>query len=120
MVSWRSTSTPAAPVSTNIGAVDVSRPLARTIGTPLCEDRFCSLDLTLTGDRGPGTAPLLVRCHDEATQAREICARVLEASAWRNVSNTFGRKPASMPIPVSCTDTRSSIWSGSVGSSESS
>lgn len=40
------------------------------------------LDLTLTGDRGPGiqgVAPLLVRCHDEATQAREICARVLEA-----------------------------------------
>ena len=24
-------------------------------------------------------APLLVRCHDEATQAREICARVLAA-----------------------------------------
>jgi DNA helicase-2/ATP-dependent DNA helicase PcrA len=37
------------------------------------------LDLTLTGDRGPGAAPLLVRCHDEATQAREICARVLDA-----------------------------------------
>ena len=37
------------------------------------------LDLTLTGDRGPGMAPLLVRCHDEATQAREICARVLDA-----------------------------------------
>jgi DNA helicase II / ATP-dependent DNA helicase PcrA len=37
------------------------------------------LDLTLTGDRGPGMAPLLVRCHDEATQAREICTRVLEA-----------------------------------------
>jgi DNA helicase II / ATP-dependent DNA helicase PcrA len=37
------------------------------------------LDLTLTGDRGPGMAPLLVRCHDEATQAREVCARVLEA-----------------------------------------
>jgi DNA helicase-2/ATP-dependent DNA helicase PcrA len=37
------------------------------------------LDLTLTGDRGPGMAPLLVRCHDEAAQAREICARVLEA-----------------------------------------
>jgi DNA helicase-2/ATP-dependent DNA helicase PcrA len=36
------------------------------------------LDLTLTGDRGPGVAPLLVRCHDEATQAREICARVLD------------------------------------------
>ena len=37
------------------------------------------LDLKLSGDRGPGVAPLLVRCHDEATQAREICARVLEA-----------------------------------------
>jgi DNA helicase II / ATP-dependent DNA helicase PcrA len=37
------------------------------------------LDLKLTGDRGAGMAPLLVRCHDEATQAREICARVLEA-----------------------------------------
>jgi ATP-dependent DNA helicase UvrD/PcrA len=37
------------------------------------------LDLTLSGDRGPGMAPLLVRCHDEATQAREICTRVLEA-----------------------------------------
>ncbi|HEX6857025.1 MAG TPA: ATP-dependent helicase [Streptosporangiaceae bacterium] len=37
------------------------------------------LDLRLSGDRGPGVAPLLVRCHDEATQAREICARVLEA-----------------------------------------
>src|SRR5580700_3754187 len=37
------------------------------------------LDLTLTGDRGPGVPPLLVRCHDEATQAREICSRILEA-----------------------------------------
>ena len=37
------------------------------------------LDLRLTGDRGPGLAPLLVRCHDEATQARELCARVLDA-----------------------------------------
>jgi DNA helicase II / ATP-dependent DNA helicase PcrA len=35
------------------------------------------LDLTLTGDRGPGVPPLLVRCHDEATQAREICVRIL-------------------------------------------
>ena len=46
------------------------------------------LGLKLAGDRGAGgvgqsgesgTAPLLVRCHDEATQAREVCARVLEA-----------------------------------------
>jgi ATP-dependent DNA helicase UvrD/PcrA len=37
------------------------------------------LELTLTGDRGHAMAPLLVRCHDEATQAREICARVLAA-----------------------------------------
>jgi len=37
------------------------------------------LGLTLTGDRGAGMAPLLVRCHDEATQAREICARALDA-----------------------------------------
>jgi DNA helicase II / ATP-dependent DNA helicase PcrA len=37
------------------------------------------LDLTLTGDRGPGGPPLLVRCHDEATQAREICTRILES-----------------------------------------
>ena len=38
------------------------------------------LDLTdLTGDRGPGVPPLLVRCHDEATQAREICSRILES-----------------------------------------
>jgi DNA helicase-2/ATP-dependent DNA helicase PcrA len=35
------------------------------------------LGLTLSGDRGPGVPPLLVRCHDEATQAREICARIL-------------------------------------------
>src|ERR1700689_2011744 len=35
------------------------------------------LGLTLGGDRGPGVPPLLVRCHDEATQAREICARIL-------------------------------------------
>ena len=37
------------------------------------------LELALTADRGGGHAPVLVRCHDEATQAREICARVLEA-----------------------------------------
>jgi ATP-dependent DNA helicase UvrD/PcrA len=37
------------------------------------------LGLSLTGDRGAGPAPLLVRCHDEAAQAREICARLLDA-----------------------------------------
>jgi DNA helicase-2/ATP-dependent DNA helicase PcrA len=37
------------------------------------------LDLTLSGERGHGMAPVMVRCHDEAAQAREICARVLEA-----------------------------------------
>jgi DNA helicase-2/ATP-dependent DNA helicase PcrA len=37
------------------------------------------LELSLVSDRGTGAAPMLVRCHDEATQAREICARVLAA-----------------------------------------
>jgi len=37
------------------------------------------LELVLTADRGTGQPPLLVRCHDEATQAREICTRVLQA-----------------------------------------
>jgi ATP-dependent DNA helicase UvrD/PcrA len=37
------------------------------------------LELELTGQRGTGHAPQLVRCHDEATQAREIVARVLDA-----------------------------------------
>jgi DNA helicase-2/ATP-dependent DNA helicase PcrA len=36
------------------------------------------LELALAASRGAGAAPLLVRCHDEATQAREICARVLD------------------------------------------
>ena len=35
------------------------------------------LELVLSADRGQGQQPLLIRCHDEATQAREICARVL-------------------------------------------
>jgi len=34
--------------------------------------------VTGPGDRGAGLRPVLVRCHDEATQAREICARVLD------------------------------------------
>jgi DNA helicase II / ATP-dependent DNA helicase PcrA len=38
------------------------------------------LELALTAAReAPGAVPVLVRCHDEATQAREICARVLDA-----------------------------------------
>jgi DNA helicase-2/ATP-dependent DNA helicase PcrA len=37
------------------------------------------LALELSGVRGAGQAPLLVRCHDEATQAREIAARVLDS-----------------------------------------
>ena len=36
------------------------------------------LELALTAARETGAAPVLVRCHDEATQAREICARVLD------------------------------------------
>src|SRR6202012_3660836 len=37
------------------------------------------LELSLAGVRGAGSAPQLVRCHDEATQPREITARILEA-----------------------------------------
>ena len=37
------------------------------------------LELTLTAHRAAGPMPTLVRCYDEATQAREICGRVLEA-----------------------------------------
>jgi DNA helicase-2/ATP-dependent DNA helicase PcrA len=37
------------------------------------------LELNLHPARGPGEPPQLVRCHDEATQAREICTRVLAA-----------------------------------------
>jgi DNA helicase-2/ATP-dependent DNA helicase PcrA len=37
------------------------------------------LELALSAHRGGGQPPMLVRCHDEATQAREICARVLAA-----------------------------------------
>ncbi len=39
--------------------------------------QYDGLELALTAERGHGQRPLLVRCHDEATQAREICARVL-------------------------------------------
>ena len=37
------------------------------------------LELVLTAARGSGGRPLMVRCHDEGTQAREICARILDA-----------------------------------------
>jgi DNA helicase-2/ATP-dependent DNA helicase PcrA len=36
------------------------------------------LELMLRPERGTGCRPALVRCHDEATQAREICSRVLD------------------------------------------
>jgi len=39
--------------------------------------QFEGLELALSAERGAGHRPLLIRCHDEATQAREICARVL-------------------------------------------
>jgi DNA helicase II / ATP-dependent DNA helicase PcrA len=39
--------------------------------------QYGGLELALSAERGQGHRPLLVRCHDEATQAREICARVL-------------------------------------------
>jgi len=39
--------------------------------------QFDGLELALTAERGDGHLPQLVRCHDEATQAREICARIL-------------------------------------------
>jgi DNA helicase II / ATP-dependent DNA helicase PcrA len=35
------------------------------------------LELALSAERSHGQPPLLVRCYDEASQAREICARVL-------------------------------------------
>jgi ATP-dependent DNA helicase UvrD/PcrA len=37
------------------------------------------LELALTAARDAGAAPMLVCCHDEATQARDICARILDA-----------------------------------------
>ncbi len=39
--------------------------------------QYGGLELALSAERGQGNRPLLVRCHDEATQAREICGRVL-------------------------------------------
>jgi DNA helicase-2/ATP-dependent DNA helicase PcrA len=75
------------PSSSRPGGARGGRPSPRGVrgdGSPR-EGSEQSLDLTLTADRGAGqsgesgSAPLLVRCHDEATQAREICARVLEA-----------------------------------------
>jgi DNA helicase-2/ATP-dependent DNA helicase PcrA len=39
--------------------------------------QFDGLELSLMAERGDGHRPQLIRCHDEATQAREICARIL-------------------------------------------
>jgi DNA helicase II / ATP-dependent DNA helicase PcrA len=42
--------------------------------------QFDGLELSLSAERdAPAHPPLLVRCHDEASQAREICGRVLAA-----------------------------------------
>jgi DNA helicase II / ATP-dependent DNA helicase PcrA len=43
--------------------------------------QFDGLELSLSAERDvPAHPPLLVRCHDEASQAREICGRVLGAA----------------------------------------
>jgi len=43
--------------------------------------QFDGLELSLSAERdAPAHPPLLVRCHDEASQAREICGRVLAAA----------------------------------------
>jgi len=42
--------------------------------------QYGGLELALSAERGQGHQPLLIRCHDEATQAREICGRVLADS----------------------------------------
>ena len=39
--------------------------------------QYDGLELALSAERGDGHRPVLVRCHDEATQAREICSRIL-------------------------------------------
>jgi DNA helicase II / ATP-dependent DNA helicase PcrA len=39
--------------------------------------QYGGLELALSAERGQGHRPLLIRCHDEATQARDICGRVL-------------------------------------------
>ena len=49
------------------------------------------LELELTGVRGTGLTPQLVRCYDEATQAREIAARVLDAHECRPAAAGAGR-----------------------------
>ncbi|MBO0824304.1 MAG: ATP-dependent helicase, partial [Actinobacteria bacterium] len=40
--------------------------------------QYDGLELALTAERRQGQRPQLVRCHDEATQAREICGRLLD------------------------------------------
>lgn len=45
----------------------------------LIRPQSAGLELELTASRPAGPRPVLIRCYDEATQAREICARVLDA-----------------------------------------
>ncbi len=58
----------------NYRSSDAVLQLANSV-RPQCQ----GLELALAGDRAAGQVPVLVRCHDEAIQAREICARVLAA-----------------------------------------
>ncbi len=55
-----------------------SRPSVLTLANVI-RPQSAGLELELTASRPAGPRPVLVRCYDEATQAREICARVLEA-----------------------------------------
>jgi ATP-dependent DNA helicase UvrD/PcrA len=57
-----------------------SRPAVLALANAV-RPQSAGLELALTAGReaGDGPPPVLVRCHDEATQAREICGRVLAA-----------------------------------------
>jgi DNA helicase II / ATP-dependent DNA helicase PcrA len=61
-------------LATNYRSKDAVLRLANVV-----RPQSAGLELALRAQRGAGTAPQLVRCHDEATQAREICGRVLAA-----------------------------------------
>jgi DNA helicase II / ATP-dependent DNA helicase PcrA len=66
---------------TNLAVIRLSRNYRSRLAVLLLANEIRpqarGLELTLSAERGQGQRPLLVRCHDEATQAREICTRVL-------------------------------------------